>query len=509
MSLKSLSTGKVYKNVYTILEKVKKGEIKSYYKDDEGLFGKIDFYKKPNLVKPYLHYLDSDRLISIMETEINGSQQLGEIIKKCYTQALQDKEIKKLKEKENKDINLNEFCHQLHKVYADFPKHLQDDIFNMYYNKIENIEFEERKENNHTKYKFLERANNPVGKIMSERSHLKSAIFMKNVMLFYLTRMAILKMTNKDKYEKLSKSLKNGDEFNNKETDDLMKNDFGNGASKKMMEDLIEQASELCKKMDDVMDHETQEQMFENINEKSSEAAKLNTEYVNDVAANLNKIKMKVGCVKEKIKKLMNKSLSYFSAKKVTIHENLFDTDNISGLEDYELLHPKLRKIFAEDVSVKETKSIGKIDVYIDISGSMDQKCKVGEEKMTKLDFAKSFLAHLRQENLINNIYTFNSEIFPIKNHIINIAMIGCTGGTCIKTVVKKIIKDNQNAIVITDAEDRCDIYSDKVFFIGVVGAEFRYFSESCLESYANAGQMIVFDGNKIQSVNKNGHVIQ
>jgi hypothetical protein len=35
------SKGKQYKNVYTILEKVKKGEIQSqsYYKDKEGLFG--------------------------------------------------------------------------------------------------------------------------------------------------------------------------------------------------------------------------------------------------------------------------------------------------------------------------------------------------------------------------------------------------------------------------------------------------------------------------------------
>ena len=48
--------GKNYKNVYTILEKVKKGEIKSYYKNDEGgLFGKLNFYKKEDLIKPHMH----------------------------------------------------------------------------------------------------------------------------------------------------------------------------------------------------------------------------------------------------------------------------------------------------------------------------------------------------------------------------------------------------------------------------------------------------------------------
>ena len=52
------SGGKQYKNVYTILEKVKKGEIQSYYKEEESLFSKLKFYKKPDLLKPYVHYID-------------------------------------------------------------------------------------------------------------------------------------------------------------------------------------------------------------------------------------------------------------------------------------------------------------------------------------------------------------------------------------------------------------------------------------------------------------------
>ena len=42
-----MASPKQYKNVYTILEKVKKGEIKSYYNDDEdGLFGRLTSIKK-------------------------------------------------------------------------------------------------------------------------------------------------------------------------------------------------------------------------------------------------------------------------------------------------------------------------------------------------------------------------------------------------------------------------------------------------------------------------------
>ena len=61
------SGGRQYKNVYTILEKVKKGEIDTYYDKSESLFSRLDFYKRPDLAKPYLHYLDESRLDDIIK----------------------------------------------------------------------------------------------------------------------------------------------------------------------------------------------------------------------------------------------------------------------------------------------------------------------------------------------------------------------------------------------------------------------------------------------------------
>jgi hypothetical protein len=511
MSLRSLSTGKQYKNVYTILEKVKKGEIKSYYNDDQGgLFGKINFYKKPNLVKPYLHYLDEARLQAVMNAEMSPGV-TGEATRECYNKLGYDPKYKKWVTEKNggSQLSFNEFNNEIRKVYNDFPKHLQDDIFNMYYNKIENVEFDERTEKNHSKYKFLERANNPVGKIMSEKSHLKSAIFMRNVMMYYLTRLALLKLTDKQAYEKMKKCMNDGNEFDNKEMDKLFDKDFGAGKSSDLMNDMIEKASELCKKMDDIMDQDAQEQMFDNISQGSLGASKLDVAYVDNMKSKLTKIKMNLGSVKEKIKRLMDKSISYFSAKKETIFENLFDTDNIGGLQDYELLHPKLRKIYIEDIDVKETKSVGKVDVYIDISGSMSDSSQINNERISKIDFAKSFAAQLKDQDLLNDIYLFNNKVKKIKNDIISIATIDTCGGTEIDGVVKKIMNNNQNAIVITDAEDRCTHYSEKAFFIGVAGADFRHFEEDCRAKYIQAGQAVVFDGNRILAVGPNGNPIK
>ena len=78
------SKGKQYKNVYTILEKVKKGEIQSqsYYKDREGLFGKLNFYKKSDLVKPYVHYIDEGKIDRLVRTEIDNVKSISEYYSK-------------------------------------------------------------------------------------------------------------------------------------------------------------------------------------------------------------------------------------------------------------------------------------------------------------------------------------------------------------------------------------------------------------------------------------------
>jgi hypothetical protein len=218
---------------------------------------------------------------------------------------------------------------------------------------------------------------------------------------------------------------------------------------------------------------------------------------------------MSMGSLKDKIKKLLDKSVSYFSAKKETTYEDLFNSDNMAGLEDFELLHPKLRKIFAEDLQVKSTKSIGKIDIYIDISGSMDSDCGVGKADnnryVSKIDFCKTFAAKLKSMDMLNDVYVFNNRVKKMKNDIITISMLSTSGGTTIDEAVRSIERNGVNALVITDAEDNCSIYSDKAFFIGVKGAHFGHFNHNTIKEYSDKSQVIVFDGTTIKRVDENG----
>jgi hypothetical protein len=258
------------------------------------------------------------------------------------------------------------------------------------------------------------------------------------------------------------------------------------------------------------MDKDLQEDVFDSIN-IGNEPLKLDSNYLDTVAEKINKIKIQMGSVKEKIKKLLDKSINYFSSKSKPVYDDLFNSESIAGLEDFELLHPKLRKAFIEDLQVKETKSVGKIDIYIDTSGSMGSNCGIEDDAgdlISKIDFCKSFILKIKSLDLLNNLYSFSSKVKARKTDVISISMMSPSGGTSINAVIDSINSNDRNAIIITDAEDFCNQYSDKAFFIGVNGARFESFSDSTIEKYSDKDQVIIFDGETIKKVDKNGHVI-
>jgi hypothetical protein len=291
---------------------------------------------------------------------------------------------------------------------------------------------------------------------------------------------------------------------------------FDDSGSKDMMERMMQEAQDMCKKLDDALDQETQEELFDQAEERDSSgnsmASKLDTDFIQKVTAEISNMRLNMGSLKDKIKKLLDKSISYFSSKKTTTEEDLFNSDNIAGLEDFVLLHPKLRKIFAEDLTVKDSKSIGKIDIYIDISGSMNEDCGIKDLKgnhLTKIQFAKSITAKMKELDLLNEVYLFDTKVKKYKSDLISISMIGGSGGTNLSTVVNSINTKESNAIVLTDAEDWCNVYSEKAFFIGVKGSRFVQFTTEVREKYVDNGQLIIFDGQRTYNVDKEGKPIK
>ena len=502
-----MSSAKQYKNVYTILEKVKKGEIQTHYKDSEGLFGKLQFYKRPDLIKPHIHYIDEERLKKIVDVAVTDMNS----IRDEYALFSKTAGFKKLDDDKKPDMHA--FWQKLQDNYKKFPQHLKYDIFKMYYNKIDRLKFEERTAENQVRYKFLEKANNPVGKIMTEHSNLKSSVFTRNMMLYYLMQLTQLEYIDPNAAQDIKNAMENGNDFNNGACEQALDKLFNSTNSKNALERAMDQAQSTCNQLDDNMEKDVQERMFEQASEpgSSNNAAKISPDYIRTIAAQLSKIKMSMNSLKEKLKKILDKSTSYFSSRKITTYDDLFNAQDISGLEEFELLHPQIRKIFAEDIQVKETKNVGKIDVYVDVSGSMSSNCGAKDEEgngIRRIDFAKSMIAKLKEMDMLNEVYLFDTRVKKWRNDLISIATIDCGGGTTIDCAVSSIERNDRNALVITDAEDNCRIYSDKAFFIGLEGARFNSFDTEVIKQYSQKGQVIVFDGSQIFKVNHSGNVI-
>ena len=134
MALRSLATGKKYKNVYTILEKVKKGEIKTHYNydggADSGLFSKINFYKKEDLITPHMHYIDERKLGNIVDGYVTDQHNIHQ----TYNNFSKTKGYQNLPDSVGPDgkavkPNYEQFQKTVKEVYSKFPKHIKNDIF--------------------------------------------------------------------------------------------------------------------------------------------------------------------------------------------------------------------------------------------------------------------------------------------------------------------------------------------------------------------------------------------
>jgi uncharacterized protein with von Willebrand factor type A (vWA) domain len=278
-----------------------------------------------------------------------------------------------------------------------------------------------------------------------------------------------------------------------------------------MFDQAMQDAQQTCKMLDETLDADQQDEMFEAASSNKN-AGKISKDYIDNITKRIQRISLSMNGVKDRIKKLLDKSASYFSAKDEVVYEDLFNATNVSEIDDYLFLHPKLRKIMVEDVQVKEVKKVGKIDLYIDISGSMDSDSGLKDANggyMDKLEFCKAFAFKLAEMDMLNKLYLFESYVKEHKTDPISIAMIRSQGGTDIDAAVRSVLNNGNNAIIITDAEDACSIYSEKAFFIGVKGCRFTSFNTDTIKEYSDKDQVIMFDGNKVFKIGERGQVLK
>ena len=550
----SKSTARRYTNMSTIFEKVKMGEISST--PQRRLFTNLDYKKKAELIKPYLHPIDDFGLKRTLDRTYgsgnnnNYSEQLA-VVQNAITSGI-------LTKKDGKDAYT--FLHKMREIYTKLPREIFADIYNQYYSNIKNLKYEDRNNSNKNRFRMVDKANDPVTKIITSGSNIKSLVFTKSMIEYLLTMLVKMEDEDPEEFQKFMNNLKGNNQGEKKEQGNNNQPSEGEGeeegnpddpssskdAGKKSGKgdtdkgDYSEQLEKILKRFTEEPDNKTQ-QFFDkqmdraketvdalekglseedikkmwsdltkgNLTDVDKVTTRLNPESAKNLRDELAKIRMNMSGLKSTIKNLLDKSIAFFSAKEKVTFDQFLDNPMIDEIQEYMYLHPKLRNVCVDDLLVKEIERKGKIDVYVDVSGSMGSSAEIKglsrNERISRLTFAKSLVLKLKEMDMLNNVYSFQNRVSKEGNTVSDIVFIDGNGGTCLNNVVKKIEENGTNALIITDAEDRCQMYSDKAFFIGVAGSDFRSFEDNVVAEYSRRNQIVVFDGNRIMKVDSKG----
>ena len=452
--------------------------------------------KSQDYIIPKLCDYEIQKLILLINDFIASTDS----IKGYYRSITSSKEYKN-REIEKK-ISLNKFHKEVIKCWGNFPKNLVKDIYKLYYYKINDLQFTNKSEKNHVHYKMLTIANKPIAKIMTEGSVLKSIIYTRSIIILFLIQFAKMSLFRNidDQFMNASLKIKDGIDLNEWESKfNTMQEEPLN---KRLKQICTLESRRLAKDIDSLMSIEKQDDITNYLSAGKTGPKK--EDLLSRFTGKLLQINLATHELNEWIKELLEKSKKYHQVDENIEYETLIESDNTNSFNNYHLLHPEIRKLFIYDILIKKNNQKNTLNLYIDISGSMDawKMKEEGEVIISSLDFAKALAVEMSNQNIIEDVYLFNQDIIPFENSVENLAKITAQGGTDIRKVVEHVKKIDKKAIVITDAIDKCDLYSDLVYFIGVKGANFKFFSKDCLEKYTNQEQMILFDGKEIKTFN-------
>lgn len=213
-------------------------------------------------------------------------------------------------------------------------------------------------------------------------------------------------------------------------------------------------------------------------------------------------IKLDSQLVDNFIKTTLNLSKTYFSTKYKEFQLEMLEADVIDDLQGVENLHPALRIMNLDEVVTHDRLYHMKFDVYFDISGSMGSNLygyneKGGRTSVSGLDMAKITAIKLRNLGYVEDVYPFESRVHPVLQDNHQIALVRCTGGTSIDSVIQNVQKTGRPSVVITDMEDSITIYDSNVYFIGILSANFGYFKQSQAgKKYIEAKQCVQYNND-------------
>jgi len=149
-----------------------------------------------------------------------------------------------------------------------------------------------------------------------------------------------------------------------------------------------------------------------------------------------------------------------------------------------------------DDMDVMVSNYSMKFDLYIDVSGSMGSKVDLstnGVETISRISLAKILAYRMKNMNILNNVYIFNSRVHKYdKKMIFNIS---ASGGTSIDDVIDNIKITKIPSMVLSDGDDHISVYDNKAYLFTICSA----LRGSAMNEYAKQGQLVFFNNGKFQ----------
>ena len=367
---------------------------------------------------------------------------------------------------------------RIKKAMSDMNKKLPtgflNDLYSMFYNDSEDIKISElSNRSKKVKHKLLTKLYDTNSKLVTENSSLNSSFYTGNILKVLLEH---LEKQDQD----MSDDEGNGDNLPSDEQLDKMLND---PKFQKKLEKAKKQAGDKSEEVESAMRSMGME-------EGDSRLEDL------DIMDLINSLSLSSGMVKQILSKILQLYSSKFSHTYDRVDVGIFEADDFDDLEEIEFLHPVFRNAHLDDIVTEERKYKGKLDIYIDSSGSM------GSGHNSDLSKAKSIAIKLKMMGFVDNINFFDSRLYYKEERTIrNVMAFNSGGGTTMENPVKHAFENSKNAVIITDGGGHVNTYHPGVIFIGIPGSDFSYTNsnkEEGFPKYIKNDQCYYYDGKAI-----------
>jgi hypothetical protein len=176
--------------------------------------------------------------------------------------------------------------------------------------------------------------------------------------------------------------------------------------------------------------------------------------------------------------------------------ESFLDSDNVSDIPDAHLLNT-IELI--EDMSTMEDFNAMKFNVYIDCSGSMGASVSLSKSRndyMKRITLAKILLYKMKSMNILAEIRGFEMDVYPYKTEHNKIMSLCAGGGTRIDNVIKHVNENKIPSLVLSDGDDTITKYNPNVYILCLV----KPVNFGCLdisEKYINNKQIVLYANGK------------